>query len=487
MTEKLYMDAYAAYGLQKNPFLIYPLAADEQGARLLVGRDNEISVVAQRLHKHGKITCLDGHIGVGKTSLVNVASFKCFQAYLTGQTTQLLIPMAESFQLEKDQNIDRFCLSVFRRVAQTLLDYRTTLRQYERSEAIARQLGPWLNSPTITHINGALGINGNVGLTGVASGGIKIDGSSNAQTNTTTGFSEQGFEQLVRQWLNEIFSVQGNGGVVCVIDNLELLESGSAARTTLETLRDRLFTVNGLRWVFCGAEGVIQGLASSTRLGAYLNTPILEVGKISPAAIAPLYRARLNEFADDPEAAERNLPIRVQDLEKLYLALNFNLRDLLHTADEYCEHLFSARAQLNTDSDKARRFMKWLDVATTDRYRTLQSRLPADAWGILDFAMSDECKGTFGVGAYEVFNRNHKRAVSPASFKRMLKDLVVLSLLSKSLDDAETSDEGFRRDVFTVTGKGALVHYARIQKNESQTLLPTNWLKRVHSDDRTAK
>ena len=77
------MDTYASYGLTESPFHVYALGADDRGVRLLVGRDTEISLVAQRLHKHGKITCLDGHVGVGKTSLVNVAAYECFSAFLS--------------------------------------------------------------------------------------------------------------------------------------------------------------------------------------------------------------------------------------------------------------------------------------------------------------------------------------------------------------------------------------------------------------------
>ena len=90
---------YAACGLSENPFGIHALKPDERGVRLLVGRDIELQLVAQKLHKHGKITCLDGHVGVGKTSLVNVAAFLCYQAFIAGETPQLLLPVPEAFQM----------------------------------------------------------------------------------------------------------------------------------------------------------------------------------------------------------------------------------------------------------------------------------------------------------------------------------------------------------------------------------------------------
>lgn len=61
----------------------------------MVGRDEEVKQVAKSLHKHGKITCLDGHVEVGKTSLVNVAAYLCYEAFTGARTPQLLVPVAE--------------------------------------------------------------------------------------------------------------------------------------------------------------------------------------------------------------------------------------------------------------------------------------------------------------------------------------------------------------------------------------------------------
>lgn len=479
--KKLFLDCYASYGLCENPFLVQALKADEMGQRLLIGRDAQIQMVAQRLHKHGKITCLDGHVGVGKTSLVNVAAYECFQAFLQGETTQLLVPLHDSFQLKKDEDVGAFCSSVFRTVAQALLAQRGSLSAYKLSGPNAQHVDAWLNSPVVTHVTGGAGISANIGIPGVASVGMKGDLDTNSQLNTSSGFSEQGFEQLIRTWLNEIFSVQGNGGVVCVIDNLELLESGAAARRTLEALRDKLFNVNGLRWVFCGANGVLHSLAASPRLGAFLNTPIIEVQNIAPADIEHLLRARLKEFSDNADATEAALPIRMEDLKHLYSIVNFNLRDLLNCADSYCEHQFSIGVTSASDTQKQARFEKWLDKNTTDSYNTLSSRISSDAWAVLDIAMSDTFQGNFGVGDYGSFNSNSKNKITEGKFIKWLRDLVKLGLLSKSIDDdASGNEDGFKRDVFTVTAKGAMVHYARMSKNESQSLLSVNWLRRVH-------
>jgi hypothetical protein len=480
---KFGLDPYAAIGLTENPFIVHALSPDERGERLLVGRDDDIQLVAQRLHKHGKITCLDGHVGVGKTSLVNVAAFRCFKAYLAGESPQLLIPSIVSYQLKKDGNVDQFCTEVFQGVAQTLLRYASELRHFELPSGLSLpQLNAWLNSPVVEHLNQTAGAGFRVGVPGVIQVSGKGDLSTANQVNQSAGFAQSGFDSLIKQWLNEIFAVQGNGGVVCIIDNIELLETGISARRTLEALRDKLFTVNGLRWVFCGANGVIHSLAASPRLTAFLSTPVVDVKNIHPSTIPSLIRARLSEFSSSPEKAEDDLPVDLEDLKHLYFLVNSNLRDLLALADEYCEHCSSSGQPLRVKEKKQAKFDKWLQKATVDRYLALSSRISSNAWAVLDIAMSKQFAGTFGAGDYESFNQNSTVSFERSTFAKWLRDLVKLGLLSKSIDEEQADEEGFTRDVFTVTAKGALVQYARRKRNENYSIAePVEWMRRVHN------
>lgn len=478
---KFGLDPYAGIGLIENPFIVHALSADERGKRLLVGRDDEVTKVAQRLHKHGKITCLDGHVGVGKTSLVNVAAYECFQAYLQGETTQLLIPAVTSFQLKKDGNVDQFCAEVFQGVAQTLLKYQKELAHFDYEKEKLPHLNAWLNSPIVQHLTITSGSTAGIGIPGVISAGVKSDRNATSQVNQSSGFTQTGFESLVKGWLSEIFSEQGNGGVVCVIDNIELLETGITARRMLEALRDKLFNVVGLRWVFCGANGVIHSLAASPRLTAFLSTPILNISNINSSHLDVLIRARLQEFSSDPQRAEDELPITLEDLKFLYKVVNHNLRDLMGLADEFCEYAAQSGKPLRSRETKSTKFTRWLELSTTERYNALSSRISQNAWAVLDIAMSNLFEGTFGTGDYTTFNQNSTIPFEQATFNRWLRELVKLGLLSKTIDDESGDDDGFTRDVFSVTAKGALVHYARRKKKETYSLAAdVEWMRRVH-------
>lgn len=476
-----FQDSYAYNGYTANPFAVHALGANAVGSRLMIGRDDQIQLVGTKLHEHGKITCLDGHVGVGKTSLVNVATYECFQAFLRGDTAQLLIPLNDSFQLTTGVDVDEFCENVFRKVASGLLAQRELLSSHRSPEQPIDQLKAWLHSPVIKHVNETIGATASAGVLGVSLG-VKADQVRANQVNTSTGFNKDGLEHLVRRWLDEIFHVPGNGGVVCIIDNLELLESGANARKMLEALRDRVFTVNGLRWVFCGANGVIHSLAASPRLGSFLNTPIIDVKNVTMQSIEPLIKARLKEFSANKVDVEITLPVLITDITRLYPIINYNLRDLLALVDQYCKHQYSINKSRTIASEKTKRFDKWLEKESVDSYKVLSGRISQDAWVVLDVAMGTTFNGVISVGGYRNFSANSKVHVTMDSFKRWLKHLAKLGLIEKNLDDqSPDEEEEFKREIYTVTAKGAMVHYARLIKKENQSIFPRmEWLRRVH-------
>ncbi|KKB61111.1 hypothetical protein WM40_25075 [Robbsia andropogonis] len=411
-----------------------------------------------------------------------MAAFECFQAYLKAETPQLIIPSVVSFQLKKEAGVDQFCAEVFQGVARTLIQYRDYLKDFDTKGLNLPHLNAWLNSPIVQHFNSSGDLTAGLGVPGIASVAVRGGHSSSGQVNQSVGFAQGGFEAVVKAWLNEIFAVQGNGGVVCIIDNIELLETGVSARRTLEALRDKLFNVNGLRWVFCGANGVIHSLAASPRLTAFLNAPVIDVRNVHPSTIDALVKARLQEFSTDPDKAEDELPISLDDIKYLYRLVNYNLRDLLGLADEFCEFCMQNGKPVRVKEKKQEKFERWLDKATTERYQALSSRVSQNAWAVLDVAMSAMFKGTFGAADYSSFNQNSTIPFERSTFGRWLRELVRLGLLTKSLDDDQgEDDDGFNRDVFSVTAKGALVQYARLKKRENYSVAPAGeWMKRVH-------
>src|SRR5690606_32625496 len=132
----------------------------------------------------------------------------------------------------------------------------------------------WLNAPLFK--------SGGFGANVLGSGG---EVSRGTEPNTSQGFTEAGFLAIVTRWLRECFPSRQSGGFICVIDNLELLETSQAARSLLESMRDSVLDLPGLRWVLCGARGIMRTAASSQRLEGRLAEP-LELRPVDDKSVA---------------------------------------------------------------------------------------------------------------------------------------------------------------------------------------------------------
>ncbi len=274
------MTYFQEWGFQTDPFVTKPLPASQLGRTLLVGRERELRDFVNLLRATSRIVTLEGATGVGKTSLANVASWVCYDQHTSEGIGPLFIPCNRSFQLRGDDtfHFETFVSGVLMEVAQTLVLKRRELEEYGRKADGIESLDRWLNSTRVSGWQATVGAAGfNVGLGRSSSG------------NAGSGYERAGFRNQVLTELNEIFP--GDGGVVCIIDNMELLQTSSKARSMLEGLRDELLHIPGIRWVLAGAGGIIRGVVSSPRLDGYLSDPITIRG-IDDNTAVPLTRPK---------------------------------------------------------------------------------------------------------------------------------------------------------------------------------------------------
>jgi hypothetical protein len=430
------MNIYQEWGFLDSPFQVTPLPPSELGENLLVGREKELVSLSRKLFNPPKIATVEGLNGVGKTSLVNVAAFKAYRNCLSGWNGPLLIPCNKVFQLDTSKGADEFIEEVLMAVAQTLIDRAKAIKGLGdsiKTGAIDR----WLNSPQVSALQGGFSIAGN---------GANIGG--NAETNTSSGFERSGFRKEIESWLLQLFPTQNDGGVICVIDNLELLQTSDTVRLLLEQLRDRLLVLPGLRWVLCGALGIVLGTVSSPRLEGFLHAPI-EVGGVDDALSAEIYRSRLTAYADS-EAQDGYMPLCLEDFEALYNILHRNLRSTLGRADNFCQWVAEQDLPQTLD-EKRSAFSDWLNAEASAALTAAQSALKPRAWEVFSVAIG--LGGVFSPSDFHEFSFN-----SPMALRPHVKDLEDAGLLVSTQDVGDK-----RRKTIQVTPKGWLVKYAQDQ------------------------
>lgn len=425
---------YTKWGFTANPFQQTPLPASADGHRLIVGRNEEIARLRKLLGATPKIVTVEGRNGIGKTSVINVSAYTAYQSWINDPAhEQPLIPCRTTFQLEHEQDVNSFVSNVLHNVVLTIERFYDDLKAVGRESPMLKSLVKWTGDPIIK----SRGVSGSI----AGFGGGYTSGSS---ANSTDGFKLTGFEARVREMLSELFP-GGNGGVVCVVDNLELLKTSHTARELIEQLRDRVLNVEGLRWVLAGSTGIIFGLCATPRMSGYLHNAV-HVQDVSASLAGDILRRRREVYAVNDFA---RLPLHVSDFELLFRILASNVRDTLSEADNFCTEMALSSSWTPQDGEDRDRFKDWLRSQCMKRLSAAEQFLSAKPWEV--FAKMVEMGGTCAPGDFQSFGFETQQAMRSH----------VLSLESAQLIQSLRDEDDNRRKTILVTSNGWMVHYAR--------------------------
>lgn len=430
---------YYEWGFTENIFKATdPLGPNARDAALLIGRDKELQQLNSALCNPPRIPTVEGPNGIGKTSLINVCAFNAYTRFRNTATGSFLIPCREQFQLTRSKTAETFEGEVLLGVARTLILERQTFSDLDRASPRLRHLEKWLTSPALDGWQISLGISP-----------ISAGAGATSAVNTGEGFLRSGLRGHVLDELSRLF--RAGEGVVCIIDNLELLEESTAARRVLEEIRDRLLHIPGIRWVVAGAQGIINGVASSPRLEGFFYSPIV-LGGIAREKAGDILTARQRAFGWKG-TTRRYLPLLPEDFLFLYERLRENLRSTFSKADEYCCSVDSSRLPLTPD-EKRKAFAVWFRAHCEQTYRDIQSSQSPRGWRVFDRAA--QLGGTFRPSDFEEFECS-----STQHLREYTRPLESVGLLSSITDESDN-----RRRTNEITSKGWLVYHARCIQGE---------------------
>jgi len=417
-----------------NPYSSHALPASAEGSSLLVGRSAELRKLTLRLENTSLHPTLEGPNGVGKTSLVMVAGYQAMEAYKKDRSKPLFIPMEEPLQIDADA--DKFFRSALTATAQALIRNREFLKQCGHEPAGLDDLEAWLNSPLQRTYNGS-----------VQGFGFGVGAGSNAELNTSSGFDDSGLVHLLTGILKNIFK-DGEGGLIGVIDNIELLSNSKNALGVLEVLRDSALNLPGIRWVLCGALGIVRATASSPRLNGRIHAPI-EVQPISTESIGELIRTRLEYYSlsSYSEAPASKAPVDAEQFQYLFEISHYNLRDSLKYAQDFSVWLAEEDLLDSPQSEFSGYMDRWL-LAEAQQI-TASIKVQPRQWKFFDeLALSGGSCAPADAESYGFNSNQHLRSV-------------VVALERAGLLQAEFSEEDKRRKTINITSKGWLVSWSR--------------------------
>ncbi len=416
------------FGFRENPYSNAGLPGDETGDFLLTGRDREVAELQRKIGSTGTQPTVEGLAGVGKSSLVSVAGYRMFRRCIEAEEGTLFLPARRLFQASS--SAQAFEDEVFREVAQTLI---SKVRAFDRVGLQAPDLGgldKWLNVPQYRNAEGqAMSL-------GIGYG---------SEPNTSEGFTQTGFPDAVREQLRRCFPGPAAGAVLCVLDNLELLQTSAQARQTLEELRDTVFNLPGLRWVLCGSRGIVTH-ARSQRLSGVFQAP-MQLGPLPRDAAIDLIRRRIEYFGTTDSYA----PVPPKAFEYLYGALHNNLRDALAYAQMFADWLYGEYLAEGQDlpprEDRQGLLEAWLTQQSDEAYAV--AKVQRRVWQFFD-ALAGR-GGRCGAGEWTDYNFGTQQQMV-----RAVTDLVSGNLVVREVDPDNAS-----RSLATITPVGWLVYFHR--------------------------
>lgn len=431
-------------GFRESPYATRPIPATREGASLLVGRDAELGRLKNRLKSSSKHPTIEGDNGVGKTSLVSVASYQLMDEYKEGSSDVLLVPMPDFFQLSTSMPVVEFRRQVFFAVAQQFIKNHDYLKRSGRSVPKVDRIKYWLNEPMVG--GGGFSVEGN---TPAGGGGLGLE--RTRDTNGSAGFDQSGFESTITKWLEDCFPEGDLGGFVCVIDNLELLQTSSAARQALEDIRDTLLSVQGLRWVLCGARGIVRAVASSTRLEGRLHRPI-EIPAIPDDAVGELVDARIRHYRVNEDAVA---PVGAAGFKRVYATLHQNLRNTLSYCEDFCFWMDDEGHALQVSS-RVGLLQEWLDQEAQHVVEAVS--LTTRTWELFDAIA--HVGGSCSPGDYEKLGFSSFNLM-----RRYVKTLEDVGFVDSAVDESDR-----RRRTIVISPKGWLALSARVERNIDESM-----------------
>ena len=207
--------SYLDLGFRSDPFSTKALLADTQGEELIVDREQEVNKIIRRIKEGDRIPTIEGPNGIGKTSIINVALHRVFEQSKLDDIEPMFIPCRCSFQLGKDKSVEDFLDEFYLQVALTLIENKEILRAPPGYTKAPIQTGieGYIQSPIIRSFAATI---------------LGHGGGMNVAPNTGKGWEKVGFRAAIDGWIKLLFPKSESGAVVCVIDNLEILQSSKS-------------------------------------------------------------------------------------------------------------------------------------------------------------------------------------------------------------------------------------------------------------------
>ncbi len=331
-------DIWDEYGYGRNPFEPLPLKATGEDAALFVGREQEVEDLATWFvsNRVGGIV-VEGPIGVGKTTLVNIAQHRAYT-----HSKKKILPCLKTVETQDGMSPQSFLLEVLAHVLYSLERMQPKAAKDKEYASLQQAVERGVITSRGWQIQGSvLGTGGGVGYQPMHA----VTQPAGLTMMTVNRYLER-FRALA--------AAHGFDRIMVSINNLDIVNLAKF-KGLIQAARDSSLALEGYLWAFIGPVGLRGELGETSlqRVSELLRGSPVELGPLSLAQVRRVISTRLKLH----ETRKTIQPVADEIVKFLYEASNGEIRYVLNRCGDIVE---AVTAHLPTPTTVSLEKARWV-------------------------------------------------------------------------------------------------------------------------------
>lgn len=313
-------------GLKSNIFFTAPLDINKKGKKLFVGRKSELAELETEINSwDGGIKIVTGKIGIGKTSMLNIAQYNLFFENIKERR---VLPAYRKIRLDNKIDHNGLVKEVILSLCENIREYYLLLDK-KIPESIKFQIDYWLGIKS-PHFEISEEIEFNLII-----GALKGNNKRSDQL-----FNEKDPLFSLKLLIEEFLGETKLKGVFFQLDNMELLDDTNIVEI-LDLSRDSLFTLKNTFWFLCSSNSNLPALLynSCPRFSSIVSGQTLNLTKLSANEVIEAIEFRISNLKLDSKSYVP-MPLTKEVVRNVYSFTNYDLRESFKIFQYLCLFYF---------------------------------------------------------------------------------------------------------------------------------------------------
>ena len=278
-------------GLTDNPYDPRPLSIDADDRELFVGRTKTLDEFNTLLSTRGGMIIVEGKVGVGKTSFVNIGLYGKFES-------ERYLP-CDKIEIEGNMDIIQFILSVFSNMF-------NSVEKCDRTERLGRFAIHKKAKTLLSQIIQSRGVD-EVKFLGTCE-----EKSRQRYVTSPVAVVLAPIVSVMNEWINFVKNKLNYRAIIVPLDNLDIVDDVDIV-TFLNKTRDTMIGFDGVWWILVGKPNLFSLLeGKANKVSEMVTESPIKLDPLSKKEVHSMIKLRIKNLSVDKIKAP--VPKRVIDV-----------------------------------------------------------------------------------------------------------------------------------------------------------------------------